>query len=280
MTDHLSIGEVLGLLQDEFPDVTISKIRFLESQGLLDPERTPSGYRKFYQADIERLRWILKQQRENFLPLKIIKVRLQGEEGAESDEGGDEPIPIWMSDLARQAERRNAASEVASAGSDTAARSATSSGNAAAHPPGEGAPTPRPATPLDAGSSTVSLNADELARAAGITETVLRELEQFGLLAARTVGNDHLYDGDALIVAQKCAAFLGRGLEPRHLRMFKVAAEREGGVFEQLVMPLLKQRNPHARQQVIEALGDLSLLGEQLRAALLRSALHDHLQPR
>ncbi|HEY5155985.1 MAG TPA: MerR family transcriptional regulator, partial [Acidimicrobiales bacterium] len=67
---HLSIGEVLNLLQDEFPDITISKIRFLESQGLLDPERTPSGYRKFYEGDIERLRWILRQQKENFLPLK------------------------------------------------------------------------------------------------------------------------------------------------------------------------------------------------------------------
>ena len=73
---HLSIGEVLSLLQDEHPDITISKIRFLESQGLLDPERTPSGYRKFYEGDIERLRWILHQQRENFLPLKVIKDRL------------------------------------------------------------------------------------------------------------------------------------------------------------------------------------------------------------
>src|SRR5258708_9050810 len=72
----LSVGEVLSLLRDEFPDVTISKIRFLESQGLLDPERTPSGYRKFYTADVERLRWILRQQRENFLPLKAIKGRL------------------------------------------------------------------------------------------------------------------------------------------------------------------------------------------------------------
>src|SRR5207342_2742770 len=77
---HLSIGEVLSLLQDEFPDITISKIRFLESQGLLDPERTPSGYRKFYEPDIERLRWILHQQKENFLPLRVIKDRLAGEE--------------------------------------------------------------------------------------------------------------------------------------------------------------------------------------------------------
>src|SRR3954471_5611695 len=77
---YLSIGEVLSLLREEFPDVTISKIRFLESQGLLDPERTPSGYRKFYEPDIERLRWILHQQKENFLPLRVIKDRLAGEE--------------------------------------------------------------------------------------------------------------------------------------------------------------------------------------------------------
>src|SRR5579859_7930543 len=73
---HLSIGEVLSLLREEFPDITISKIRFLESQGLVDPERTPSGYRKFYDDDVERLRWILRQQRELFLPLKVIKGRL------------------------------------------------------------------------------------------------------------------------------------------------------------------------------------------------------------
>ncbi len=77
---YLSIGDVLALLQREFPDVTISKIRFLESRGLLVPERTPSGYRKFYEHDVERLRWILRQQREHFLPLKVIKGRLEGQE--------------------------------------------------------------------------------------------------------------------------------------------------------------------------------------------------------
>src|ERR1700720_1316302 len=76
---HLSIGEVLSLLREEFPDVTISKIRFLESQGLVDQERTPSGYRKFYEQDVERLRWVLRQQREHFLPLKVIKDRLGDE---------------------------------------------------------------------------------------------------------------------------------------------------------------------------------------------------------
>ena len=88
---HLSIGEVLNLLQDEFPDITISKIRFLESQGLLDPERTPSGYRKFYEEDIERLRWILRQQKENFLPLKVIKDRLAS---GQLDEPGAAPDAV------------------------------------------------------------------------------------------------------------------------------------------------------------------------------------------
>ncbi|MHB1787587.1 MAG: MerR family transcriptional regulator, partial [Acidimicrobiales bacterium] len=94
---YLSIGDVLSLLQEEFPDVTISKIRFLESQGLLDPERTPSGYRKFYGADVERLRWILRQQRENFLPLKVIKGRLQGD-GADSELEANQPLPLGTAD--------------------------------------------------------------------------------------------------------------------------------------------------------------------------------------
>ncbi len=97
---HLSIGEVLSLLQADFPDVTISKIRFLESQGLLDPERTPSGYRKFYRPDIERLRWVLRQQREHFLPLKVIKDRLaeHGAEGCPPDSpaaGSVTAAPAW-----------------------------------------------------------------------------------------------------------------------------------------------------------------------------------------
>jgi DNA-binding transcriptional MerR regulator len=85
---YLSIGDVLTLLRQEFPDVTISKIRFLESQGLVNPERTPSGYRKFYEHDVERLRWVLRQQREHFLPLKVIKDRL------DEDAGGSAPVPV------------------------------------------------------------------------------------------------------------------------------------------------------------------------------------------
>ena len=112
---HLSIGEVLCLLQDDFPDVTISKIRFLESQGLLDPERTPSGYRKFYEADIERLRWVLRQQRDHFLPLKVIKDRLD-ERGAGPRRAGRRARPARRpSSAAGRARRPPAVEPVAAA---------------------------------------------------------------------------------------------------------------------------------------------------------------------
>src|SRR6478609_3783178 len=128
MTDHLSIGEVLSLLQDEFPDVTISKIRFLESQGLIDPERTPSGYRKFYEADIDRLRWILVQQREHFLPLKVIKDRLEDPEAGQGElllsngtpppEAVPRPVDDEPSDASVQALASSSAEELVA---DTAA---------------------------------------------------------------------------------------------------------------------------------------------------------------
>jgi DNA-binding transcriptional MerR regulator len=101
---YLSIGEVLSLLQDEFPDITISKIRFLESQGLIDPERTPSGYRKFYEVDLDRLRFILREQKDHFLPLRVIKDRLDdGEIGAPpsptpSPNHPTQRVPVWMAE--------------------------------------------------------------------------------------------------------------------------------------------------------------------------------------
>jgi DNA-binding transcriptional MerR regulator len=268
---HLSIGEVLALLKEDFPDVTISKIRFLESQGLIDPERTPSGYRKFYEADIARLRWILTQQRENFLPLKVIKDRLGdgddvpalGADGATlatgeshqptGDAGGGEPVPIWMADVL-------ATGRDAAAPEPAAPRRRRSGG--------------RVEVPAD-----VSLSAKELATAAGVEPAMVAELERFGLIAGKSMGSDTYYDGEALLVAQKAAAFLSHGIEPRHLRMYKISAEREAGFFEQVVMPLLKQRNPEARKQAIELLSTLTQLGDDLRDTLLRANLRDHLTP-
>ncbi|MDQ3756492.1 MAG: MerR family transcriptional regulator, partial [Actinomycetota bacterium] len=144
---YLSIGEVLALLKDEFPDVTISKIRFLESQGLIDPERTPSGYRKFYEPDVDRLRWILRQQREHFLPLKVIKGRLS-DDAVEENGGGVAAAP--------------APPEVEEVAADTSAPPLPV-------PPPPVRRTRAPAEALSAGPSGVNLTLEELAGASGLT---------------------------------------------------------------------------------------------------------------
>lgn len=278
---HLSIGEVLSLLQDEFPDITISKIRFLESQGLIDPERTPSGYRKFYESDIARLRWILVQQRENFLPLKVIKERIErGELDEELSTDGD--ADHSAADHSASGRGESAPRPSPELGLDPAAPSATPDddgdrgddrGRGAARAAREAVRT----APLDPGTASMALSREELADAAGITPAEVADLERFGLLSGRTIGPTVLYDESALGVARLAAGFLRHGVEGRHLRMYKVAAEREASFFQQVVMPLLKQRNPAARQQAVETLGELAEMGEGLRAAMLHHALRDYL---
>ena len=118
---------------------------------------------------------------------------------------------------------------------------------------------------------------DEVLAASGLSAKELGDLERFGLVVGRSLGNTVYYGEDALLVTQLAAGFMSHGVEARHLRMYKVAAEREAGVFEQLVMPLLKQRNPGARRQATERLDELAGLGSRLRSAMLRQALQDHL---
>ena len=267
--DHLSIGEVLALLQDEFPDVTISKIRFLESQGLLDPERTPSGYRKFYDADIVRLRWILEQQRDHFLPLKVIKDRLAGEPEAEVPPAAATAPAASAAPRAPVTDRAAFAEALERLASERGERPTPAPEAAARADAGP----PATAPTLDAGPSEVSLTPAELAAASGLAERDIDRLESFGLLAAKSYGGDAVYDGDSLLVAKLAAAFLAQGLEPRHLRMFKVGAEREADLYAQLVTPLLRQRNPDSRHRAVERLIELNGLGEQLRGALVRQAL-------
>jgi hypothetical protein len=258
---HLSIGEVLSLLQAEFPDITISKIRFLESQGLLDPERTPSGYRKFYEPDIERLRWILVQQRENFLPLRVIKDRLSGDVAV---------VPEQQTLPTPEPASRPVEPPAAVPPSEPVPRPAPPPPAPVPDPPRMPAPAP---SSLDVGPSAVSLTRDELAAACGLHERVLSDLERYGLITGRPMGRDTLYDEEALVVARLAAGFMRFGVEARHLRMYKVSAEREASFFEQVVLPLVKQRNPDARRQAVVNLAELTDLGESLRAAMLRQAL-------
>ncbi len=278
---YLSIGEVLALLKEEFPDVTISKIRFLESQGLLDPERTPSGYRKFYDTDVERLQWILRQQREHFLPLKVIKGRLRG--GAEViDEPAEETVAVVDPVGRDEPVVRTPLTESDAPVELPPPASAEPEARAATHPLPSARPVTPPAVteaaPLVLSSTGVSMNLAELAAASGLEEDDLRELERFGLLAGRRAASSVYYDEEALMVAQLAAGFMKYGVEARHLRMYKTAGEREAGFLEQVVLPMLKQRNPQARRQAADALSDLTRLGQGLRAAMLRQALRKYIE--
>ena len=333
---YLSIGEVLALLLEEFPDVTISKIRFLESQGLIDPERTPSGYRKFYDADVDRLRVILREQRENFLPLRVIRDRLESGEIDDSgaltpprglrnvtvmerpqpyadggfDETGDLELPPGtpVPTAHHPAAQLRATPAVEPTPPRTPAWTATDAGATSApngaHPTTLAvvppiAPPPTPSAPIGAPerhdnpataffASTGAAHDDtardtyvgsELCTIAGITGKQLSDLESYGLLTGKGTGTNALYSSSDLAIACAAAGFLERGIEPRHLRAWRQSAEREAALFEQLVLPLIRQRNPHSRQQASLMLAELSRQGAELRAAILNSALAHHLEP-
>ncbi|MER6539851.1 transcriptional regulator FtsR [Streptomyces sp. 900105755] len=220
----MSIGTVLNVLRDEFPEVTISKIRFLESEGLIEPRRTPSGYRKFSAGDVERLGHVLRMQRDHYLPLKVIREYL---EAMERGEAVQPPV------LGRQRD-------------------------------GE-------AVPMAPEAPTVArIGRDELLAAADIDETRLAEWESYGLIAPL---EDGVYDAETVTVASLVAE-LGRfGIEPRHLRAMKAAADREAGLVDQVVAPLKRHRNPQTRAHAEARTKELAALTVKLHAALMQTAL-------
>ncbi len=414
MADHqyLSIGEVLGLLLEDFPDVTISKIRFLESQGLIEPERTPSGYRKFYDCDVELLRAILHEQKANFLPLKVIRDRI--ESGAiDSDiTGGRTPPrgirnveqieqqgppreaavrdsvfrrtdggPEWAGGQALIPGRtQQAVSEPDPSGSGSKAPITASipvTPAAPPIPPSAGKPSHRPpiktmvtpttvisdkrpgakpqrpvrpaaastvvaslieppplagrepgpasssgperppteiaptemtqtdmtqtepaqgarvaadhvsteparvqqAADVDAGDTDVRelpYNSEELCAAASITAAQLAALQDYGIVSSRGSGMDTSFQPAAVDIARIAGQLLAQGIDARHLRAWRQAAERESALFEQRIMPLLRQRNPKARQAALDSLSELAGLGSELHTALVDSLLQHH----
>jgi DNA-binding transcriptional MerR regulator len=229
----VSIGEVLSQLRGEFSDITISKIRFLETEGLVSPERTPSGYRKFSPEDIARLRYVLAQQRDNYLPLRVIKEQLDAIDRGlvPPGVGGVPQIPhLGIADAAPDADHF------------------------------------RPATP------SMRLSREELLNASGLRAEQLSELEQFGLIAKRPGGH---YDDDALAIGQVVAEMARFGLEGRHLRAFRTFADREIGIFGQVVGPMARQRNPEAKARAEETVRELAALSVRLHAALVSIGLRE-----
>ena len=228
---YLSIGEVLVSLKTEYPDITISKIRFLEGEGLIEPERTASGYRKFYEHDVERLRHILKMQRDEYLPLKVIKERL-----ARQDSGG-------------YAEPSAAQDETPQAEEDLV------------EPP-----------------TGLQMSLEEMSAATGVDRDMVTELERYGILCTHGSDGNKYFDGDDYVVLSIVKDLFKYGLEPRHLTMYRHFSEREASLFEAIILPMLRQRNPEARRAATESLADLARLSRKLKQALLRTNLRQYLQ--
>ena len=277
---HLSIGEVLGLLLEEFPDITISKIRFLESQGLIEPERTPSGYRKFYEHDVELLRVILREQREHFLPLRVIKDRINAgviEASSTPPHGTPTGERAPATPSAAAIANHPAAGRNGSA-APVAQQPAAGAPTAAAHD--ESSPPPTPRSAKDSSPRVlpgVVVNRDELCAMASVTAAQLAALEEYGVIGRRKGGTD-LYSEDAVEIAAAAGGLLRAGIDARHLRAWRTSVEREVGLYEQLVMPTLRHRNPEARSLAITQLDELNNFGAKLRSALLRAAVREQLE--
>jgi len=230
---RLSIGEVLAELRAEFPDVTISKIRYLEAEGLLEPERSRSGYRKFSSRDVERLRYILTAQRDSFFPLKVIRENLEARDhGLQAGDEGSRPVAPRV---------------------------------VLAH---DGAPT---ADSFRTDPHERRLTRAQLVKGAEISDGLLDQIEQYGLIRGR--GPNGPYDGSSLAIARTVGELAAFGLEPRHLRAFKTAADREVGLFEQIVSPLHRQRDPGASARAEETEQQLARLSVSLHTMLVRAGL-------
>ncbi len=232
-TSSRTIGAVLAELTPDFPDVTISKIRFLEAEGLVTPQRTDSGYRTFSSEDVGRLRYILTAQRDRFWPLKVIREALDALDRGLTPPEGD---------------------VVGAAG---------------------GRPTPPPAAPVPdlptaaelAATSALRLTPSELRDAAGLDRHTFEALETFGLL--RTDSGGH-FDAASLTIAQTAAALAGYGVEPRHLRPFRTAADREIGLVQQIVRPA---RAAAGKRRPTDPTPEVLRLCIALHAALVRAGL-------
>ncbi len=215
--DQLSIGEVINLLRDDFPDVSVSKIRFLESQGLIDPDRSNSGYRQFAEQDVARLRFILQQQRDHFLPLKVIKSKLTLWERGEEESPHSAPPP----------------------------------------------------TSLDEGGEPLAR--DDVLKRSNLSEEQLDALIEVGLISP--IDSSDVFPPESGLIATEARRLMEHGLEPRHLRSIRLAADRESDLLTQLVAPLLKASNAEARTRARDTLESCSGSVRAIHRALLEVEL-------
>ncbi|OBG24429.1 MerR family transcriptional regulator [Mycolicibacterium celeriflavum] len=229
----MSIGAVLDLLRPDFPDVTISKIRFLEAEGLVTPQRSASGYRRFTAYDCARLRFILTAQRDQYLPLKVIKAQLDAQPDGELPQSGSAyGVPRLV--------------PVAAAG-DAGAVSAV-------------APT------------QVRLSREDLLARSGVDDELLSALVKAGII---TTGPGGFFDEHSVVIAQCARALADYGVEARHLRAFRSAADRQSDLIAQIAGPIVKANKAGARDRADDLAREVAALAITLHTSLIKSAVRD-----
>jgi DNA-binding transcriptional MerR regulator len=238
--DGLSIGAVLAQLRGDFPDVTISKIRFLESEGLVQPGRTPSGYRQFAATDVERLRFVLSAQRDHYLPLKVIKEQLDAADRGLESATPTPRLPRKLVSLGTVGDYRDSGGTAMPCADDFASH------------------------------REIRLTQEELLSEAGVDAAMLSELQQYGLVRPGPAG---FYDADTVMVAKTVKAMTGFGIEPRHLRAFRSSADREVGLLEQIVTPVFRHRDDGAKERADELVRELAALSVTLHTLLVKAGI-------
>ncbi|WP_228001151.1 transcriptional regulator FtsR [Nocardia australiensis] len=257
----MSIGSVLDLLRPDFPDITISKIRFLEAEGLIRPERTPSGYRRFSIADCERLRFVLTAQRDQYLPLKVIKEQLEAIDSGAASLGVREA-------RARAHSIRDAELPTPSATGHNGRTAGVTQPRKLGVVPGEVSP-----DELRFDHEIRLTRADLLAQAE-IDEKFLNDLVRANLIAPGAAG---FFDADAVTLARTAKAMAEFGLEARHLRAFKLAADREAALVAQIAAPIAKSRDAGARARADETVRELAALSLTLHTCLVKASVRNSL---
>ena len=227
----MSIGAVLDSLRPDFPDVTISKIRFLEAEGLVTPQRAASGYRRFTAYDCARLRYILSAQRDNYLPLKVIKAQLDAQpDGELPTPGSAYGVPHLVS--------------VATGQPEVAAVAPTQ----------------------------VRLSREDVLERSGVEDELLTALLRAGVVAA---GPSGLFDEHTVVILQCARALADYGVEPRHLRAFRSAADRQSDLIAQIAGPVVKAGKDGARDRADELAREVAALAITLHTSLLKSSVRD-----
>jgi DNA-binding transcriptional MerR regulator len=230
----LTIGAVCKALSQEFPDISISKIRYLEDQKLLTPRRTPGGYRLYAQSDVSRLRTILRLQRDEFLPLRVIRQELAAgrAEGDAAPGGNSTPTPAPAQDTGRP-----------------------------------GAALRRLTFSIRDRGALYSL--EDVVEETGAEPRLIKELEDYGIVQGEMRGSTRYYDETEREIVRAVTELARYGVAGRNLRVFKTSAERESALLQQILAPSLRSRNPERRKEAIEALENLAAVASHLKHLLL-----------